>query len=43
MGKQKERPQRVNWREVRRRIRVWLPSVSATVFWLSRTAKQWFH
>lgn len=43
MGEQEKRPNRDWWRRVLRRIRLWMAPVSATVFWIGRTIRDWWH
>ncbi len=42
MGEKRTRPNGVDWRSVRRRIRLWLAPVSAAVYWGIRTVRENF-
>lgn len=33
----------VDWRKMRRRIRLWLAPVATASYWIGRSIREWFH
>ncbi|AKZ59548.1 hypothetical protein SAM23877_6503 [Streptomyces ambofaciens ATCC 23877] len=40
MEEKHTKPKGVDWRGVRRRVRLWLAPVSAAVYWMGRTVRE---